>query len=71
MTQNNDSIAPCCPNTITAICCNTVATCDNNISPSASTLLHNLKSLNGAFSYEEVTTKLEWQEAMQKEFNAL
>jgi len=61
----------CCPNIITAICCNAVTTWDNNLSLSASTLLHNLDFYAEPYSYEEVAAKLEWQEAMQKEFNSL
>ena len=58
MTQNSGSISSPCSNTITAICCNAIATCDEkNIPLSASTLMHNLDPYSEPFSYAKATTK--------------
>ena len=59
-----------CHNTITSICCN--ASLDCGLSPNTIITQHNhLEYYKEPVSYEEAASRPEWQEAMQKEFDAL
>jgi len=71
LSQHSSSLPSCCPNTVSSICCNVSLTHDATLSSNASKLLHHLYIYSEPASYEEAATKPEWQEAMQKEFDAL
>jgi len=60
-----------CSKTVTAICCNAATLGDIDVAINLVSLMTTLASFKEPCSYTEVATKLEWQEAMQKEFDAL
>jgi len=60
-----------CPNTVTSLCCNVTSVDRDSLPSQATVLFQHLDSYKEPSSYEEAYTKPEWQEAMNKEFEAL
>ena len=68
LTQSTHIQSSCCSNTLTSFCCNDLCHASSSTNDSIS---QSLFPYNEPVSYEEAASKPEWQEAMQKEFEAL
>jgi len=69
LTQSSDIQTSHCSNTITSFCCNATSHASFNIT--SNDISQSPVCYSEPNSYEEAASKPEWQEAMQKEFEAL
>lgn len=60
-----------CPHTITSICSPSSFACSTSVSPQNQQLLCKLNNIQEPFCYEDVVAQPIWQEAIDKEFEAL